>query len=55
LVYADEVNLLGDSVNTIKGKSETRLEASWDIGLEIIVEKTKSLSEFRREPEYKAS
>jgi hypothetical protein len=28
LVYADDVNLLGDSVNTIKEKSETHLEAS---------------------------
>jgi hypothetical protein len=41
LVYADEVNLLGDSVNTIKENSETLLEASRDIGLEINAEKTK--------------
>jgi hypothetical protein len=41
LVYADDVNLLGDSVNTIKDNSETLLEASKDIGLEINVEKTK--------------
>jgi hypothetical protein len=40
-VYADDVNLLGDSVNTIKENSETLLEASWDIGLEINAEKTK--------------
>jgi hypothetical protein len=55
LVYADDVNLLGDSVNTIKENSETLLKACRDIGLEINAEKTKSLSEFRREPEYKAS
>jgi hypothetical protein len=35
LVYVDDVNLLGDSVNTIKENSETLLEASRDIGLEI--------------------
>jgi hypothetical protein len=41
LIYADDVNLLGDSVNTIKENSETFLEASRDIGLEINAEKTK--------------
>jgi hypothetical protein len=41
LVCADDVNLLDDSVNTIKEKSETLLEASRDIGLEINAEKTK--------------
>jgi hypothetical protein len=41
LVYSDNINLLGDSVNTIKENSETFLEASMDIGLEINAEKTK--------------
>jgi hypothetical protein len=41
LVYADDVNLLDDSVNTIKENTEAILEASRDIGLEINAEKTK--------------
>jgi hypothetical protein len=41
LVYADDVNLLGDSINTIKENSETLLKAGRDIGLEINAEKTK--------------
>jgi hypothetical protein len=40
LVYADDVNLLGDSVNAIKENTETLLEVSWDVGLEINGEKT---------------
>jgi hypothetical protein len=43
LVYADDVNLFGDSVNTIKENSETLSEASKDIGLEINAEKTKHM------------
>jgi hypothetical protein len=41
LVYVDNVNSLGDSVNTIKQKKETLLQANKDIGLEINAEKTK--------------
>jgi hypothetical protein len=41
LVYVDDVNLLGASINTIKENAETVLEASRDIGLEINAEKTK--------------
>jgi hypothetical protein len=36
LFYADDINLLGDSVNTIKENTKIILEASRDIGLEII-------------------
>jgi hypothetical protein len=41
LVYADDVNLLGDSINIIEENSEILLESSRDIGLEINAEKTK--------------
>jgi hypothetical protein len=41
LVYADDVNFLGDSLNAIKENSETLLESSRYIGLEINAEKTK--------------
>jgi hypothetical protein len=46
LVYADDVNLLGNSVNNIKENLETLLEASRDIGLEINAEKTKYMIMF---------
>jgi hypothetical protein len=40
LFRADDVNLLGNSVNTVKENTETLLESSRDIGLEINAEKT---------------
>jgi hypothetical protein len=42
LAYADEVNLQGDNMYTIKNK-ETLIEASREISLEINVEKTKHM------------
>jgi hypothetical protein len=41
LVYAEDINLLGDSISTIKENTETILETIRDVGLEINAEKTK--------------
>jgi hypothetical protein len=41
LIYADDVNLLDDSINIIKKNIETLLEAGGDVGLGINAEKTK--------------
>jgi hypothetical protein len=40
LAYADDVNLLGDNIDTIKN-TETLIDASKEVGLEMNVEKTK--------------
>jgi hypothetical protein len=54
LVYADDVNLLGDIINTIKQNSET-LSGSRNKCREDKVYDYVSLSEFRTEPECKDS
>jgi hypothetical protein len=41
LAYADDVNLLGDNIATINKNTETLLDASKEVGLEVNVEKTK--------------
>jgi hypothetical protein len=40
LVYADDVNLLGDA-NTIKKNTQTLIDTSKEVGLEVNTEKTK--------------
>jgi hypothetical protein len=41
LTYADDVNLLGDNIDTIKKNTETLIDVGKEVGLEINVEKTK--------------
>jgi hypothetical protein len=41
LVYADDVNLLGDNIDAIKKTTDTLNEASKEVGLEGNAEKTK--------------
>jgi hypothetical protein len=41
LVYADDVNLLGDNIDTIKKNTQTLIDASKEVGLEVKTEKTK--------------
>jgi hypothetical protein len=41
LAYADDVNLLGDNIDTIRKNTETLIDVSKEVGLEINAEKTK--------------
>jgi hypothetical protein len=41
LVYANDVNLLGDNINTIRKNTEARIDASKEVGLEVNEEETK--------------
>jgi hypothetical protein len=43
LAYTDDVNLLGDNIDTIKKNTETLIDASKEVGLEINVERTKCM------------
>ena len=41
LAYADDVNILGRSVDTVKKNAETSVAATKEIGLEVNADKTK--------------
>jgi hypothetical protein len=41
LAYADDVNVLGDNIDTTEKYTETLIDASKEVGLEINMEKTK--------------
>jgi hypothetical protein len=41
VAYADDVNLMGDNIDTIKKNTEILIDANKEFGLEINVDKTK--------------
>jgi hypothetical protein len=41
LVYADDLNLLGDNIDAIKKNMETLIDTSKEVGLEVSTEITK--------------
>jgi hypothetical protein len=47
LAYADDVNLLGDNIMTIKKNAGTLIDAGKEVGLEVNEEKTVSSSQCR--------
>jgi hypothetical protein len=49
LAYADDVNLLGDTIDTIKKNKETLIDASKEVGLELNIQKTKYMLLYRHQ------
>jgi hypothetical protein len=43
LLFADDVNLLGHNINTIKKNTESVMDASKEVGLEVRAEETKRM------------
>ena len=49
LVYADDVNKLGENLQTIRKNTEIFIKSSMDIGLEVNSEKTKYMITSRQQ------
>ena len=43
LAYADDVNILGEGIHTLKGNAEDLVAATREIGLEVSADKTKCM------------
>jgi hypothetical protein len=49
MAYAADVNLLGDNIDTIERNTETLIDTSKEVGIEINVEKIKYMLLFRHQ------
>jgi hypothetical protein len=49
LIYADDVNLLGNNVDTIKKRKETLVDVSKEVGLEVNAVQTKYMFRSRHQ------
>jgi hypothetical protein len=50
--YADDVNMLGGSIHTLKENAKALVAASRENGLEVSADKTKSCLEIRMQDEF---
>jgi len=49
LVYADDVNILGGSIHTVKENAESLVAATRETGLEVSVDKSKCMVMFQEQ------